>query len=402
MRSTGLRARILLAIGASGAVAVACGGETGVDTDTRDATTDHGIEGDHEGGYDAALLFDAAQDAPSDGAQVFDTAIPIFGDAMCSTDGAPLVPEGGACVPYGGHCQETSDCCNGVACTSNGFSPCAGECGCICYLSIRRPFLVGSSLRSANTASRADWQLEVADREKAHDLDAATAHALAHAWLRDGCEEHASIAAFARFTMHLLAVGAPPEMILASQAASRDEVRHARACFALASRYAKRSLGPGSLSLEGAMPTMTLAEIAALTAEEGCVGETLGALLAEEQARAATDPHVRAVLAKANIVRDEARHAELAWSFVRWAIARGGAPVRRAVAAAIRRAVARTLDMEIKSYEGIDVAAWRAHGRLTCADARALAERGVREIVLPCAAALLDRSASSAHEDLDA
>jgi len=137
------------------------------------------------------------------------------------------------------------------------------------------------------------------------------------------------------------------------------------------------------------LPPVTLAEIAALAAEEGCVGETLGALLAREQLDHTTDPGVRSLLIHANIVADEARHAELAWSFVRWAIAQGGEPIRRAAAAAIRRAVDATLAMPIRRYDGIDADAWRAHGRLTCVEAHAVAERGIREIIKPCAAILL-------------
>jgi hypothetical protein len=230
-------------------------------------------------------------------------------------------------------------------------------------------------------------------------LDARTRDALARDWLHDGCEEYASVAAFARFTMHLVSVGAPPEMIADSQRASLDEIEHARACFALAERYSGRTMGPGELSLEDAMPPVTLAEIAALTAEEGCVGETLGVLLAEHQLARASDPFVRALLANAHIVDDEARHAELAWRFVAWAVARGGEPVRVAVRAAIERAVADTLAKPIRSYEGVDVGAWRARGRLTCADALAVAARGVREVVEPCAAALLGDSPPSRSTD---
>jgi hypothetical protein len=200
--------------------------------------------------------------------------------------------------------------------------------------------------------------------------------------------------------MHLMSVGAPPAMIIESQRAALDEVEHARACFALARRYGGRSLGPAPLPLDGAMPPMTLVDIAALTAEEGCVGETLGVLLAEEQLARTTDPLVRSLLVSANIVADERRHAELAWAFVSWAIARGGEPVRRAVRATIRRAVAATLATPIRSYDGVDVAAWRAHGRLTCADAHAVAERGVREIIEPCAAALLGNQDDGAPESL--
>jgi hypothetical protein len=228
------------------------------------------------------------------------------------------------CAPYGQACTKSSDCCNGV--------PCGG--GLLCVFSVRRPFLVGSSLRVAATMERSDWQSDSKTIGPTSNLDPATGEALGRDWLRDACEEHASIAAFARFTMHLMSVGAPPEMIVASQRAGVDEVRHARACFALARRYGGRPVGPAALSLTGAVVPMTLAEIAALTAEEGCVGETLGALLAEEQLLRTTDPLVRSVLVRANIVADEGRHAELAWSFVAWAVAQRGDAVRRAVGAA--------------------------------------------------------------------
>jgi hypothetical protein len=259
----------------------------------------------------------------------------------------------------------------------------------MCFISIRRPFLVGSSLRVATALERSDWLSDDEPFPAPSDLDAATGEALGRDWLHDACEEHASIVAFARFTMHLASIGAPPQMIVASQSAAIDEVRHARACFALARRYGGHAMGPAALSLDGALTPMTLAEIAALTAEEGCVGETLGVVLAEEQLLRTTDPFVRSLLVRANIVADEERHAELAWSFVRWAIARGGDVVRRAVAAAIRRAIDTTLSTPIRRYDAIDIDAWHAHGRLTCIDAHAVAEWGVREIVEPCAAALL-------------
>jgi hypothetical protein len=256
--------------------------------------------------------------------------------------------------------------------------------------SVRRPFLVGRSLRKSELTDRGDW-LPPRPLPSARGLDSTTARALARDWLRDAAEEHASIAAFARFTLHLLSVGAPPDLVLASQKAARDEVRHAEACFALARRYGGKSLGPAPLSLDGAMTPMDLADIAALTAEEGCVGETLGALLAEELLSRDLDPVVHSTLARANLAADEARHAELAWSFVAWAVKRGGDPVRRAVAGAIARAVEHTLAMPVRAHEGIDLAAWRAHGRFTCADARAIARGGVENLIEPATATLLGR-----------
>jgi hypothetical protein len=182
-----------------------------------------------------------------------------------------------------------------------------------------------------------------------------------------------------------------------SQRASLDEIRHAEACFALAARYGGRALGPAALAVHDAMGALSLAEIAALTAEEGCVGETLGALLAEEQLAVATDPVVQGVLRR--LAKDEARHAELAWRFVKWAVTVGGDEVARAVSAAVDRAVEATLNGEIRSYEGIDLDAWHAHGRLTCAEARAVAERGAREVVGPCLAMVLDPGGSRPLRD---
>jgi hypothetical protein len=156
------------------------------------------------------------------------------------------------------------------------------------FMSIRRPFLVGSSMRSARSEVRDDWTAAHPDADDAA-LDAVTKRELARAWLADALEEHASIAAFARFTMLMLSVGAPPELVVASQRASIDEVAHARDCFALAQRYGASAAGPGELDVHDALGPMSLADLAALTAEEGCVGETL----ATEQLERAVDPGAR-------------------------------------------------------------------------------------------------------------
>jgi len=204
---------------------------------------------------------------------------------------------------------------------------------------------------------------------------------LAQAWADDAREEHASIAAFARFTMLLLSVGAPPDMVRDSQRASLDEIEHARACLSLALRYGAVSLGPTELDLTGTLEPLSLTEIAVLTAEEGCVGETFGVALAVEQAERARDPMVRRVLAR--IVRDEARHTQLAWEFVAWAAKRGGRTVSIEVEAAVRRAVGITLEMPIKTYRGVNADAWRAHGRCTCTEAREVARRTAETVVFP-------------------
>src|SRR5262245_37277833 len=114
------------------------------------------------------------------------------------------------------------------------------------------------------------------------------------AWAQDAQMEHASIASFARFTLELLAVGAPPKLLVASQQAGCDEIRHAQMCFTIASRFAGTKLGPGPLDVGGVEAARDLAAIVAATVREGCVVETLSAAYAKERAERARDPRLRA------------------------------------------------------------------------------------------------------------
>jgi hypothetical protein len=186
--------------------------------------------------------------------------------------------------------------------------------------------------------------------------------------------------------MLALAVGAPPEILRGAQRAGLDEIRHAEGCFALARRYDGRATGPGTLALEGALTGASLAELAALTVHEGCVGETLGVFLATAQRDAARDIATRGFLER--LVSDEQRHAELAWSFVRWALSVGGAEVHAAVQRAFDEAIAASLALQGGKDPDVDEDAWRKHGRLVARETRALVRRGIGEIVGPCRRAL--------------
>ncbi len=269
--------------------------------------------------------------------------------------------------------------------TIDGDNCCYGMAGGDCC---GRPFLVSGEARRAVIARRADWGQEIT---KAEPLDEATRAALARAWLLDARMEHASIASFARLTLHLLSLGAPPELIAGAQRASLDEIEHARACFALASRYSGEPVGPGPVAIEGSLTAVDLAEAAVSAVREGCVGETIAAALAAEQLAVTEDGDVRSALAL--IVRDEEAHAELSWRFVRWAIEVGGAPVREAVARVFSEIL--TLERRETSIvtETIDANAWHRHGRLTRAEIDRVTRAVRREVIAPCAQALLGLAA---------
>jgi hypothetical protein len=257
-----------------------------------------------------------------------------------------------------------------------------------------RPFSVGQELRAAKTIARDDWHAGPAPDPV--DLDQELCAALAREWETDARLEHASIASFARLTLELLALGAPSELVALSQAASIDEIEHARLCFALASRYGERAVGPGPLDVQGALPaSVDLSVLAAETVREGCVGETLAAFLASEQLERARDSQVRRALAR--IASDEARHAELSWKIVQFAIANGGDRVARAVASAFEQAGAeleRALDAEAARPTAVSQPeAWHAHGRLEARERHALIRAALSDVVRPCADALLSSHA---------
>jgi hypothetical protein len=200
---------------------------------------------------------------------------------------------------------------------------------------------------------------------------------LAEMWVSDARSEHASIASFARATLELLALAAPPALVHATQAASLDEVEHARVCFALASRHAGRALGPGPLPATSPRAA-DLVRLACDVFVEGCVGETIAALAATRAGHGCEDAEVRAALAR--ISDDETRHAALAWATLAWACERGGAAARaavRAVAAAMRAAVLSAGAPEADA----DAAALARHGRLDAAARHACAVEAWRSLI---------------------
>jgi hypothetical protein len=242
---------------------------------------------------------------------------------------------------------------------------------------IGRPLVTADGVITAPRRAGGAW---CASMPIATGLSADARCALADAWARDAAFEHASVASFARFALELMALGAPAHLVAGAHAAALDEVEHARLCYGLASRYGD-AVGPGELPIAGALAIGgDLVALAVSTALEGCVGETASALLAREQAERATDPQVKAALG--TIAEDEARHAELAWATLAWALATGGAPVKEALTTAFA-------DAEQHLPRVAEAHALEPHGRLDVATARDVNARALRDVILPCAAALL-------------
>ncbi|MCB9766497.1 MAG: hypothetical protein H6739_42375 [Alphaproteobacteria bacterium] len=252
-----------------------------------------------------------------------------------------------------------------------------------------RPFEVQGRAALAAVREGDGWNTDGIDLTE--DLPSASRAALAAAWLQDARAEHASVASFARFSLRLLALGAPSALVEDAQVAMGDEIRHARACFGLASRYAGVPLAAGPLPMAGAMAGGgDLAAVAVEVLREGAVGETLGALLAEEMRQRATDPQARAALEM--IAADEARHAQMAWRFLRWAVDQGGEDLRARLAEAAEAALAEQLAVADALTGDTVPVGWAAHGRLRPSAQRRVSRRALHRVVKPCLDALLTRA----------
>jgi hypothetical protein len=162
--------------------------------------------------------------------------------------------------------------------------------------------------------------------------------AVAAQWRENGRTEHASVAAFARLTMDLMALGAPPELICSANLDARDEIRHTELCFSLAKALDGRDGGPGPFpdaQSARALPsnrTLALAQLAVDSLIDGALHEGLSARILAQLARRCEEPATRSLLLE--LAADEGRHSAHGWDAVKWCLDEGGAPVAHALRAA--------------------------------------------------------------------
>jgi hypothetical protein len=295
------------------------------------------------------------------------------------------------CQTAADECVTSQDCAEGDCVLSDdGGRACVVRSLAVCG----RPFLVHGTARHAEICGDSHWSASELVKAPSPQLGREIFERVGGYWARAALMEHASIAAFARFTLQLMHLGAPLDLIEASQDAMRDETYHARACFALAARYLQTPMGPGRLPMAGALEDTGLEQIVSLAFREGCVGETVATLEAREAAEAAGTPELRQVLTR--IAADELRHSALAWKFVQWALGLGVPSVQRVLSAELARLTA-------EAERGPAIAdSWGApeHGVLSANRQATLRHLALVDVVLPCARQLLNdtldsRSASS-------
>ncbi len=347
--------------------------------------------------YDIECKYGCLSDADCDAGQLCECGDPVGhcvdatcrsdsdceGDMKCAAWFTPVVCSGGqayACQTPADECRTTADCDAGDCLLEGDRRQCVVQQLAACG----RPFLVRGEPRLAALRGGTDWL--VPRRRGTGDempIDSVAANTVAgEYWATVGLMEHASIAAFARFTMQLMHLGAPAALVEDSRRAMVDETQHAKLCFALASRLLGTAVAPGPLPIEGALHGQRLASITRVVFREGCIGETVAALEAQAALAVVTDDDARDVLEC--IAGDELRHAQLAWRFVAWAL--------RAdphLAVVLDEQVAEVAaELEHRGAPGQRPAV-PEHGVLSALEADQVRRETLRDVVLPCARALL-------------
>ncbi len=323
-------------------------------------------------------------------------------EARCKTDadcGGMFCSYSGNASPCGGTysgtfaCQLPADACNSrVDCgPMQNCEPYLTGRRCQSWGACGRPFLVDGVPRLAPLVARSGGYAEPLNRFDA--LTPAVRSRLAEHWSESGLMEHASIAAFARFTLELLSLGAPAGLVEEAHSALGDEIAHTKLCFALASRYAGRALGPGPLPVHDALGHTSFLDTVRTAITEACIGETLAAIEAAEAAEHASDPNVKKALA--TIAHDEGKHAELGWKFLRWALERADAPTRARVLEHLQAQVERELARFTGAHQELEYAeasTLLAHGVLSTALRAEVRAAALRELISPIARALSEQT----------
>jgi hypothetical protein len=226
-------------------------------------------------------------------------------------------PEGGTKLPAAAPFQKCPAGIAGGMIGDAAFDPKQSRADECCYVFCGgrvvpgRPFRIAAEPIVAATMAGSAWL----GPPNGHVSDDAE---IAARWLRDAAFEHASIAAFARLSLDLLAHGAPPKLVAMAHTSALEEIEHARICFAFARASGATEYSPAPQPSFAMPRPLSLAELAVETFLDGCLGETFASLVLHARAAATTDPSAARLLRQ--MADEEARHAELAWAIVAWAV----------------------------------------------------------------------------------
>jgi hypothetical protein len=171
-------------------------------------------------------------------------------------------------------------------------------------------------------------------------------------WVASAALERAAVDAFAELEHKLTLLDAPLDLVDWCRRARADEQRHTTMCLDVA-----RHLGAEDVSFAPLdPPCRSPSDLVALAIEsliDGCLAEGVAAAVARELGAGCVEPPVRSALEE--IARDEADHAELAWSVVDFALEGARDEVRSAARLTASRILAESIAvLEERSDAGLE------------------------------------------------
>ena len=158
-----------------------------------------------------------------------------------------------------------------------------------------RPFVIDGEFRTATSlvdklgtsSAKTTWNI---DKEPNISASSSLNQAIAMEFSIQGEGEHASVASFARHSLQLMSMGAPPQLLIGAQQAGLDEINHAKMCYGIAEAFLGTNIQPSSLDIDGSVKTLSEEEVIQSVINEGCIGETIAAVKAQFVAQNAINP----------------------------------------------------------------------------------------------------------------
>jgi bacterioferritin (cytochrome b1) len=249
-----------------------------------------------------------------------------------------------------------------------------------------RPLLDDGEARVAPLECSSDWVPVLPQLDEVglcqRDLDRVIEY-----WRSVTQLEHSSVASFARFTLQMMSVGAPAELLAEIQRAAADEVKHAQSAAEILSALSGAPLSPGALSIvDMSLETSRVALIESLILE-ACVGETLGVAEITEALKRCDQELVRAHLQR--VLEDETRHAGLAWSSLRWLIESAPRDEQAHLVCVTQETFRRAANhlgltahaVQLRVTPNVALNSW---GVLSSSQTQTIRIRAYRAVVLPC------------------
>ncbi|MBK9029748.1 MAG: ferritin-like domain-containing protein [Myxococcales bacterium] len=206
---------------------------------------------------------------------------------------------------------------------------------------------------------------------------------LAETWTRRAAAEYLAVSTFAVLAIDLVAAAAPADVLSLCMRAGIDEVRHAELCLRMVEIYAGTHIlpPPGMSSLPDDPKRPKLHQALTNAMLVSCVSETYATTVLSATRDQTTDPTAEAVLT--SIYSDEVMHARLGWSYLRYALDRGGADARAAAALMVPVALRGNANVVERERPATITEAVRGHGLMTPAEERQVFSACVREVLVP-------------------